>query len=77
MDLTVHNAVKLIKFSNETGNSFSKISDDWRFLEVIREEFKTLLNIWDRAFSVMSYLALESKSFRTSKMELFAKIVKN
>ena len=64
-------------FFKETANSFAKVTNDWRFLEVIRGESKTLLNIWDGAFSVKSYLALESKSCQTSKMELFAKIVKN
>ena len=36
-------------------------------------------NIWDRAFSAKSQLALEAKSefYQTSKMELFAKIAKN
>ena len=46
------------------------------FLEIIRGKLKTLLNIWDGAFSVKSYLALESKSCQTSEMELFAKMVK-
>ena len=45
MDLTVHNTVKLINFSKQLANSFAKITNRWRFLEVIRGEFKTLSNI--------------------------------
>ena len=35
----------LIKFSKQIANSFAKITDGWRFLEVIRGKFKTLSNI--------------------------------
>ena len=46
MDLTVHNTVILIKFSKQIANSFAKITHGQKFLEVIRGEFKTLLNIF-------------------------------
>ena len=35
----------LIKFSKEITNNFAKITNDERFLEVIRGKFKTLSNI--------------------------------
>ena len=75
----MHNTVMLIKFSKEIVTSFAKITDGWRFLEVIRGEFKILSNILDGAFSAKSQRALEanSESCQTSKMKLFAKIVKN
>ena len=73
MEETAHNTVMLIKFSKQIANSFAKIINGYK------GEFKTLSNIWDWAFSTKSLLALEvnSESCQTSKMELFAKIVKN
>ena len=35
----------LIKFSKQTVNSFAKITNGWKLLEVIRGKFKTLSNI--------------------------------
>ena len=37
-----HSTVILIKFSKQTANSFAKITNGYRFLEVIRGEFKAL-----------------------------------
>ena len=39
------NVLMLIKFSKQIANSFAKITNGWRFLEVIRGKFKTLSNI--------------------------------
>ena len=73
MDLTVHNTVMLIKFSKQIAKSFAKIINDYK------GEFKALSNIWDGAFSTKPLLvsSANSESYQTSKMELFAKIVKN
>ena len=38
----MHNTVMLMRFSKEIANSFAEINNDYRFLEVIRGEFKTL-----------------------------------
>ena len=71
--LTMHNTVMLIKFSKQIANSFAKIINDYK------GEFKTLSNIWDRAFSAKLLLvsSANSESYQTPKMEFFAKIVKN
>ena len=45
MEKTVYNALVLIKLSKKIANRFAKIANGWRFLEVIRGNFKTLLNI--------------------------------
>ena len=37
-----HSTVMLIKFSKQIANSFAKITNGYRFLEVIRGEFKAL-----------------------------------
>ena len=42
MEKTVHNVLILIKFSKQIANSFAKITNGQRFLEVIRGKFKTL-----------------------------------
>ena len=43
----------LIKFSKQTANSFAKIINGYK------DELKTLLNVWDGAFSPKSFLASE------------------
>ena len=35
----------LIKFSKRIANTFAKIINGWKFLEAIRDKFKTLSNI--------------------------------
>ena len=37
----VHNTLMLIKFSKQIANSSAKITNGWRFLEVIRSKFKS------------------------------------
>ena len=70
---TVDNTVMLIKFSKQIANSFAKIINGYK------GESKTLSNIWDGAFSTKLLLASEANSecCQTSKIELFARIVKN
>ena len=45
VDLTVHNTGMLIRFSKQIANSFAKTINGWKFLEVIRGEFKILPKI--------------------------------
>ena len=69
LDLTMHNAVMLIKFSKQIANTFAKIINSYK------GEFKTLSNIWNGTFSAKSLLASEANSecWQTTKMEFFAK----
>ena len=73
MDLTVHKTVMLIKLSKQVANSFAKIINGYK------GQFKSVSNMSDGAFSTKLLLASEanSESCQTSKMELFAKIIKN
>ena len=52
VDLTVHNAIMLIKFSKQLANSSAKIINGYK------SEFKTLSNVWDGTFSEKPLLAL-------------------
>ena len=63
----------IIKFSKQTANAFAKIIND------SKNEFKTLQNISDRAFSASCYwLQRQTQNItKTSKLELLARIVKN
>ena len=73
MKETVHKTVMLIKFSKKISTSFAKIISGYK------GQFKTLSNIWAGAFSMKSLLTSKANSefCQTSKMKLFAKIVKN
>ena len=73
MEETVHNTVMLIKLSKQIANSFVKIINGYK------GEFTTMSSIWDGAFSKKQLLASEANSecCQISKIELFAKIVKN
>ena len=73
MEETVHKTVMLLRLSKQIVNSFAKIISGYK------GEFKTLSNIWDGGFTTKLLLASEahSKCCQASKMEHFAKIVKN
>ena len=45
MEKAVRNTLMLIKFSKEIANSFAKVTNGWKLLEVIKGKFKTLSNI--------------------------------
>ena len=78
MDLIVHNTVMLIKFSKQIANSFVKITNCWRSLEIIRGELKSLSNIKDGAFLRSRKLfpkIIKSRSLIVQKSCMFEKVL--